>query len=120
MVVTSILSTEGEIKAKGGLNVNTTITDQQYDDWVLQKEAFVNSFTRFNWSDAYSGLNVDVKFILSDAVSSLVAIESIGFDMSGYTSRAEAESMINVLRDNYLRILSILRDKKSQKFMNDA
>jgi hypothetical protein len=40
--------------------------------------------------------------------------------MSGYTSRVEAEDMINVLRDASLRGLSILKDKKSQDFINGS
>jgi|TARA_R100000501_G_scaffold5182_1_gene11483 hypothetical protein len=120
MAVTSILSTEEEIKAKGGANVSSSITDAQYDGWVLQAETFVNAFTRVNYSDSFASLNVDVKHLLSDVVSSLVAINSIMYDMSGYTSRQEAESMINVLRDSALRGLSVLRDKKNQTFINDA
>jgi hypothetical protein len=37
--------------------------------------------------------------------------------MSGFTSRVEAEDMINILRDGALRGLSILRDKKAQQFL---
>ena len=120
MAVTSILTTEGEITAKEGANVSSSLTDAMHDAWVLQAECFVNSFTRFNWSDAFAALNVDVKWILSDIVSSLVAIQGIMYDMSGYTSRTEAESMINVLRDGVNRNLSTLRDKKNQDFINAA
>ena len=44
----------------------------------------------------------------------------IMYDMSGFTSRTEAEDMINVLRDTYLASLSLLRDKKTQKFLEEA
>ena len=90
-------------------------------DSCLQAESFVNVMTRFNFSDAATaGLNADIQGILSDVVSSLVAIEGIAYDMSGYTTRTEAENKINVLRDGALRALSILRDKKAQEFMNNA
>ena len=42
----------------------------------------------------------------------------IQYDFSGFTSRTEAEDMINVLRDAALRGMSILRDKKAQDFAN--
>ena len=87
---------------------------------MTQAESEINAATRYNWSDAYSGLNVDVKGILKEAASNLAAIYVIQFDMSGYTSRIEAEDMINVLRDGYLRCLSILRDIKAQTFMMGA
>ena len=120
MAVTSILTTEGEITSKEGANVSTSLTDAMHDAWVLQAENFVNVFGRENFSDGFAALNVDVKYILSDIVSSLVAIQGIMYDMSGYTSRNEAESMINILRDGILRNLSVLRDKKNQTFMSNA
>ena len=40
--------------------------------------------------------------------------------MSGFTSRVEAEDMINILRDKALFAISILRDKKVQKFIQEA
>ena len=44
----------------------------------------------------------------------------ISWDMSGFTSRIEAEDMINILRDIALRNISILRDKKTQDFIIGA
>ena len=40
-------------------------------------------------------------------------------DMRGYT-KAEAENMINILRDGALRGLSLIRDKKVTDFINGA
>ena len=40
--------------------------------------------------------------------------------MSGYTSRTEAEDMINVLRDAALRGMSLLRDKKTKEILDKA
>ncbi len=121
MVVTSIMTTEAEITSKEGANVSASVTEAMHDAWVLQAENFVNVFARKNWSDAVTaGLNVDVKGIFSDIVSSMVAINGITYDMSGYTSLAEAESMITVLRDGILRNLSILRDKKAETFIDEA
>jgi len=114
------MTTEGEITSKEGANVSSSLTDAMHDAWVLQAENFINAFVRINVSDSYASLNVDVKYIFSDIVSSLVAIQGIMYDMSGYTSRAEAESMINVLRDGILRNLSMIRDKKNQIFITEA
>ncbi len=72
------------------------------------------------WIDAYSGLNADVKLILEETVSNLAAIYCIQYDMSGYTSRGEAEDMISVLRDAAIRNLSLLKNKNKQDFINDA
>jgi len=93
-----------------------------FDKIVLDVEAFINCATRFDFStaDAATTLNTTVRGILIDTASCLCAIEGIIFDMSGFTSRIEAEDAINVLRDISLRNLSILRDKKTQDFINGA
>ena len=87
---------------------------------MTQAEALINTVTRFNWSDAYAGLNTDTKGILKEVASNIAAIYVIQYDMSGYTSRIEAEDMINVLRDAALRGLSLLRDKKAKEFIDNA
>lgn len=115
-----IMTTEAEIQQKSGAGVNVAFDTTMMTAAGIRAESTVNVLCRHNYSDTYATLNADVKGILSDIVSSLVAIEAIAYDMSGYTSRIEAEDMINVLRDGALRGLSILRDKKNQTFVNDA
>jgi len=73
--------------------------------------------TRYNWSDVYATTNSDVQGILTDTTSSLAAIYCIQYDMSGYTTRIEAEDMITILRDATIRNLQILRDIKAQTFI---
>jgi len=120
MAYTGIMTTEAEIDQKTGAGVSASWTDVMKTAATLQAESTVNVTCRFNFSDAVTaGLNADVKGILSDIVSSLVAIEGIAYDFSGY-NRIAAEDKINVLRDAALRGLSIIRDKKNQKFMEEA
>ena len=121
MAYTGIMTTEAEIDQKTGAGVSAAFTDVMKTAATLQAESTVNVVCRYNFSDAVTaGLNADVKGILSDIVSSLVAIEAISYTLSGFTSRIEAEDKINVLRDASLRGLSILRDKKQQEFMINA
>ena len=120
MAHTGIFATSDEILVKAGENYDVSITEARINALCLQIESTINCVTRYNWSDAYSGLNADVKGILSECASNLVAIYIITYNMSGFTSRVEAEDMINVLRDAALRCLALLRDKKTQEFMVDA
>lgn len=76
--------------------------------------------TRFNWSDAYAGLNADVKYILQEAASDLAAIYVIQYDMSGFSSRAEAVTMCNILYARFLDAIKILEDVKARDFVNGA
>ena len=121
MADTGIFATTAEVERKAGANASATSKAEAYvNDYMTQVESLINSVTRFNWSDAYSGLNADTKGILKEVASDLAAIYVIQYDMSGYTSRVEAEDIINVLRDSALRGLAILRDKKAQDFINGA
>jgi len=114
------MTTEAEIIQKAGAGKSAAFNTTMMTASCLRAESTINSICRFNFSDAYGALNEDVKGILSDIASSFVAIEAVCYDMAGYTSRIEAEDMINVLRDSLLRGLSILRDTKVQDFINAA
>jgi len=120
MASTHIMTTQAACETKMGANVSASWTEAMTTEAGLQAENTVNCICRYNFSDDWAALNVDVKHLISDIVSSLVAIQAICYDMSGYTSRTEAEDMINVLRDGALRRLSIIRDKKVQDFMSGA
>lgn len=121
MVYTGIFATLAEVQAKAGDGASATSKAEAFvNQYMTEAESEINTVTRYNFSDNYAALNVDVKGILKKIASNLAAIDVIQFDMSGFTSRTEAEDMINVLRDGALRGMSILRDKKVQTFMVDA
>jgi hypothetical protein len=122
MVDDGIYTTNAQIQARAGTNANATAKSAaETDKYVLSVEALVNSLTRYNWSDAVTaGLNADVQGILTEASACLCAVYVVAQDMSGYSSRIEAEDLINVLRDRALFAIAILRDKKVQDFINGA
>ena len=121
MVDTGIFATTAEVQRKAGNGASATSKAEAYiNDYMTQVEAFINVATRKNFSDSYSGLNVDAKGVLKEVASNLAAIYVIIFDMSGFTSRIEGEDMINTLRDAALRGISVLRDRKMQTFMENA
>ena len=118
---TGIFATTAEVERKAGANASSVSKAEAYvNQYLTEAESEINVLTRFNWSDAYAGLDVDVKGILKNVASNLAAIMVIQYDFSGFTSRTEAEDMINVLRDSALRGMSILRDKKQETFMRGA
>ena len=124
MVDTGIFATTAEVARKAGDNVSTTsIAEAFVNDYMTQAESLINVISRFNWSDVYTGLNVDVKGILKAASSNLAAIDALNYKPSGQDGnmvRIEFEDRINILRDGALRALSLLRDDKVRKFMNGA
>ena len=116
-----IMTTEAEIVQKAGAGKSAAFDTTMMTAANLRAESTINCMARYNFSDTFAAsLNIDVKQLLSDIASSLVAIEAIAYDMSGYTSRIEAEDMINVQRDVALRGLSLIRNQKVVTFINGA
>lgn len=114
-----VYTPNASIQARAGEDADATAKAIAATDvYVLDIEALINVATRRNWSDAYASLNVDVKGILTEISASLCAINVVKAKMSAYTSRLEAEDLINVLRDSALRGLSILRSKEVETFID--
>ena len=121
MADTGIFCTGTEVGRKAGAGVNSTAVTEAYtNDFIAQAESYINTATRYNWSDEYAGLNSDVKGILKMAASNLAAIFCIQYDMSGYTSRYEAETMCDILKTVANECIYILRDMKAQTFIKGA
>ena len=117
---TGIFATTAEVSRKAGANASATSNVEAYiNDFITQAESEINVATGFNWSDAYAGLNVDVKGILKRAASCLAATDVINFDPDAI-GRSTAEFMVDKLRDDYLRSLSILRQVLKRDFVNAA
>ena len=121
MADTGIFATTEEVQRKAGANASTTSNVEAYiNDFMTQAESQINAETSYNWSDAYAGLNADTKAILKLAASNLAAMYVIQYDMSGFTSREEAETMLDVLYDGYRNAIKTLRDKAQAQFVQDA
>lgn len=115
-----IFATTLEVQRKAGANASSVAIDEAYiNDFMTQAESDINASVRFNFSDAYAGLNVDVQGWLKQAASNQAAIYVINYDMDAI-GRSTAQSRINVLRDNFLRIIQQLKDRKHQTFIKNA
>jgi hypothetical protein len=121
MVHTGIFATKAECDAAAGENVDATgYVEANINAWCLQAESIINCVARHNFSDSYATDNADVKYILTAAAASYVAMMAVIYNMAGYTTRVEAEDMLNIHRDNWLRLLSIIKEQKVVTFINDA
>lgn len=105
-----------------GTNVSATVAAAGwFDKIIVRAEGILAGATRVDWvTIGTAAINDTVEGLLGEATGCLAAIEGITFDMSGYTTRTEAEDLINVLRDRYLLCLGILRDVKAQTFIKGA
>jgi len=106
------LSTDVVIKA--GTNAPTLPTDADYDTIIEEAEDFLIAVTKSdlvtNWATISSG-------ILSEYCARSGAIQVITYNMSGYTSRVEAEDMINVHLFRMGQIVTLLENSDVQDFL---
>ena len=117
MTTTMCVSGAVLIKAGEGRNTALDVDETNMDRFINQAESVINVMCRYNFTDAYATLNDDTRRILEDTASNLAAIYVISYDMGGYTSRTEAEDMINILNSAVMRNFSILREKETQNFI---
>lgn len=121
MVATSIMSTDAEMNAMAGENVDVTgWIDANKTAWGLQAETFLNNLTRFNFSDNYASLNVDVKYMLSEYVARYTALCGIAYNMGSYNSYTEPINMTNIHWARLQEIKKLLLVEDTQTFMNGA
>lgn len=118
-----IYTTNAEIAVRAGANVNATaITVAETDKYVLAVEASINAMTRTNWSDLVTaGLNADVQGVLTECSACMCAMFAIQYDMSGFSTLLEAQTMLDVLDNRYKAALKALReDKEIRSFVENA
>jgi len=127
-MVTTTMCVSGMVLAKAGTNHSTDLdgtaaamvgTDFIVDLWIVEAESFINVLTRNNYTDSYSTLNDDVKKILQEAASNLAAMYAVSYDMSGYTSRVEAEDILNILFVRFRQCIKLL-DQNAVTYINGA
>ncbi len=116
-----IFATTAEVSRKAGANASSTSNAEAYiNHFMTEAESQINVETKYNWSDAYAGLDVDVKGILKRAASNLAAMDVINYDHSGFTSRQEVLNMLNVLINAYNHAISELKKVQDRDFMLNA
>jgi len=121
MAATSILSTDAEMLAMAGENVDATgFTDANKTAWGIQAEAYLVMISRYDWATNIATLNAKAKAILSEYVSRYVAVCAISYNMVGFTSRIEAENMINIHIFRMGIIEKLLEDQKFVTFLKTA
>ena len=113
------LCSSGACISKAGANANSSViaSGAILADWSDQAEGLINTSTRYDWTANIASVSANFKPILADTCSDLIAMKIINYDMSGYTSRAEATTMLDVLKDNSVRGIEILKDEKNKDKM---
>lgn len=119
MAVTSVLSTEAEMDAMAGENVDVTgWTETNKQAWGIQAENFLVVLSRYDWVANESSLTANTKEVLSEYVARYTAVAGIAYNMQGYidlagdTDRIQAEDMLNIHIFRLNKIERLLSDQK--------
>lgn len=114
--MTTTLCASAAVIIKAGDNADT-LTDAQYTSAINRAEGFVCAQSRYDWVTNYASVSAIGKQILDDVTSSKAAMEVINKDMSGYSSRTEAQVMLDVNYSNVVDCINLLRDDKFRQFV---
>ena len=121
MADTGIFATTAEVQRKVNTNASSTANVEAYiNQFMTEAESLINVLTTKNWSDAYSGLNVDVKGLLKMAASEYAAwmVEQFDIDAIG---RATATLSANMHLQRFnMAINELKKSKDKEKFMTQA
>lgn len=113
------LCTSGAIVNKAGAKASTTATTSNaiLSDFSDEAESYICMRSRFDWLKNYTSVKTNFKPVLADAVSSIAAMKVVNYDMSKFSTRLEAQTVLDVLRDNAEQILQDLEKKEIQEVM---
>lgn len=121
MVYTGTICTEAEIAVFAGENVDATgDTEANHNILVAQAESYISNLLRYNVVDNYSALNEDVKRSLSEWAARYAAIAVIAYNMAGFTSRIEAEDMINIHAWRMNKLENMLKEQVTVTYLKGA
>ena len=123
MADTGVYATTAQVQYKVGSGASTIANaETALNEYIGQAEGVINVLCRkvfASTSGAFVALPAGTRGMITDAATNLAAIYAISYDMAG-RSRGEMEDRIVILRDGFLRDISILRDKKMQDFVTSG
>lgn len=119
MAEAGTLCTNSNVKYKAGVNASAVSIAEAYTNvYILLAEAQLSASARYNWVSNYASVSTIGREILRDAASSYAAVQAINYDMSGFTSRQEALTMINILWAGFQKCITLLeKDNKYKDFI---
>jgi hypothetical protein len=103
-----------DVEKKAGANCSATSKAEAYTNIYIQEvEGFIMVMCRYDFKSNYASVNAETKELLRRATSNLAAMAVIGYDLSGFSTRIEAEDMLNVLYATAKDCIKLLADQKS-------
>ena len=111
------LTSSGACVWKGGKKISPDVSGAMLSKFCDMAEASLCAITRRDWITLSGATKENFRGILDDTVSSMVAMDMINYDMSGFTSRLEASTCLDVLKDRISTNLACLKDDSKKEVM---
>jgi len=114
---TVMLADTTNIDGFTGLSVPAGFTATMADLVGVYTEAYLCNLLKYDLVTNWASLNAIYKLMFSEYVARAIAIEAIKYDLNSYTTRIEAEDLINVHAWRMNVIEEILREASHQDFL---
>ena len=115
---TTIIADTTNVAGFMGAGVNADFTATMQDLVGVYTEAFLCSLVQYDIVTNWASLNAIYKLLFSEYACRAIAVEAIKYDMnSTYTSRIEAEDMINIHLYRMNQIEELLSKKAVEDFL---
>jgi hypothetical protein len=118
MVYSGIIVTEAQIALMAGENVDATgDTEANHNDLAAQAEAYLSNLVQYDVATNWASISSVYRQMLSEWAARYAGMTLIAYNMAGFTSRIEAEDMINIHILRMREIQKLLEDLSVQDFM---
>jgi len=114
---TTIIADTTNVAGFMGSGVNAGFTATMQDLVGVYTEAYLCNLVKYDIVTNWGSLSAIYKLMFSEYACRAIAIEAIKYDMSGFTSRVEAEDMVNVHWAMMEKIHKILEKSDKQDFL---
>jgi len=114
---TTIIADTTDVAGFMGANVDAGYTATMQDLVGVYTEAYLCALVEYDIVTNWASLSAIYKLMFSEYACRAIAIEAIKYEMAGYTSRVEAEDMLNIHLARTREIERLLRMASVQDFM---
>ena len=116
---TTMLADTSDVTGFMGAGVDANFTVTMQDLVGVYTEAFLCNLIKYDAVTNWASLSAIYKLMLSEYVARAIAVEGIKYNMaSTYTSRYEAEDMLNIHLERLEQIHKLLSKSDVQDFMS--
>lgn len=108
--------TSGAAIAKAGLNANSSIiaSGGALAKWSDEAEGKIQAECHTDFITSWASMDSGTKNAIGDVASSLIAMNIVSYDPTGYLTR-EADMLMNVNDDRVGKGLAVIKEKQNQK-----